>query len=250
MAKANRGGKRTTAAASAVRNPQIVQQVTPPSLQQIAQGNVLPQGGVPFSQFQSMTDDQKADVISNALGQSLPFFLDDSSLQKLAYFTGLNDKPTLMDEAQLAKIPGRDLWRSVHDSYDRNTDMGFTSKDIYNQIATGDFTRYSDSGGSAYGKAIYFDVSKGSYGQGRGYTVMHAKFLPTAKTINYATLQTAWSREARSGSKLANAINQADRASRPMLYAMAKGYDAVYDGNNGYRMVLNRKAIALSKTTF
>lgn len=250
MAKPTRGGKRTTVAASSARNPQVVQQVTPPTLQQIAQGNVLPQGGVPFSQFQSMTDDQKADVITNAMGQALPFFLDDSSLQRLAYFTGLNDKPTLVSEQQLNQMPGQDLWRSVHNSYDPTTDIGYTSKDIYNQIATGDFTRYSDSGGSAYGKAIYFDTVKGSYGQGNGHTVMHAKFLSTAKTIDYSALQSAWAREAASGSKLARAINQADRASRPMIYAMAKGYDAVYNGARGYRMILNRKAIALSTKTF
>ena len=250
MAKGSRGGKRTTVAASAINSPRLTQQVTPPTLQQIAAGNVLPQGGVPFSQFEGMTDDQKADVISNALGQALPFFLDDSDLQKLAYFTGLNDKPTLMNEQQIKALPGQDLWRSVHSSYDRNTDIGYTSQDIYNQIATGDFTRYSDSGGSAYGKAIYFDTQKGSYGSGKGFTVMHAKFLPTAKVIDYATLQSQWAREASSGSKLARAIKQADHASRPMLYAMAKGYDAVQNGSYGYRMVLNRRAIALSTKTF
>lgn len=229
--------------------PPAVAPVAPPTPQQIAQGDVLPSGGTAFDEFQSMTDDEKADVITNALGQALPVFLDDSGLQKLAYFTGLSETPTIMTESQINAMPGQDLWRSVHSSYDRNTDIGYTSKDIYNQIATGAFTRYSDTGGSAYGRGIYFDIRKGSYGSGRGYTVMHAKIMPGTKTISYNSLQSRWNTERLSGSKLSRAIMHADPASRPMIYAMAKGYSAVID-SGGYHMILNRKAIALSDTTF
>lgn len=198
-----------------------------------------------------MTDDQKADVITQALGQALPVFLDDSGLQKLAYYTGLNSTPTIMTEAQLAQVKGPDLWRSVRNTYNPQTDIGFTSKDIYNQVATGAFTQYSDSGGSAHGKAIYFDVNKGSYGSGKWFTIMHAKILPTAKTINERTLDTMWANERASGSKLSQAIGRADRSSQKMIYAMAKGYDAVVDNQySNYRMILNRKAIGLSDKTF
>ena len=229
----------------------IVQQVTPPTPQQVLQGNVLPGGGVPFNQFESMTDDEKADVIAQALGQSLPVFLDDSGLQKLAYYTGLNSKPTIVTEAQLNAMQGQDIWRSVHSTYNPQTDIGYTSKDIYNQVATGDFTNYSDSGGSAYGRAIYFDVYRGSYGSGSRYTIMHAKVAPTAKTITYRSLMNAWQKERNSGSKLARAISQADHASQANLYAMAKGYDVVIDkGGSNYHMVINRRGLILSDKTF
>ena len=250
MPKTSRGGKMTTIASS-IPIPTIVQQVTPPTPQQVLQGNVLPGGGVPFDQFEGMTDDQKAAVIQQALGQSLPVFLDDSGLQKFAYYTGLSNKPQIVTEAQLKAMPGQDIWRSVASTYNRATDIGYSSKDIYNQVATGDFTCYSNSGGSVYGRAIYFDIHKGSYGSGRNYTIMHAKIAPTAKTITYRSLMTAWQRERNSGSSLAKAIMQADHASQANLYAIAKGYDVVIDrGGSEYHMVLNRRALIMSDKTF
>ena len=264
MPKSRMGGKSTSTiiqrntpvqatpqAQNAQTPPQPVQQVTPPTPQQIASGNVLPGGGTPFAQFEKMTDDQKADVITKALGQNLPMFLDQGDTQRLAYFTGMSDKPTIVTEAQLKAMPGRDLWRSVHDTYDPKTDIGYTGRAIYRQLATGDFTKYSDTGGSAYGKAIYFDIRKGSYGSGSGYTVMHAKFLPTAKTISYNSAINRMSAEIRSGSKLGQAISQASHSDRVGIWALSRGYDAVVDNSgSNYNMILNRRALALSNKTF
>ena len=88
MAKGTRGGKRITASMRAAAPTVTPTQVTPPTPQQVAQGNVMPAGGVPYSDFQNMTDDEKADVITSALGVGTPLFLDDSGMQKFAYFTG------------------------------------------------------------------------------------------------------------------------------------------------------------------
>ena len=57
--------------------PPVTQVLTPPTPAQIASGNVLPQGGVAFSKFEQMTDDEKADVIENALQSGVPAFLED-----------------------------------------------------------------------------------------------------------------------------------------------------------------------------
>lgn len=270
MAKLNRGGKRNSPTLpaggrlpkkkpaqpnTAPTNTPLPQPTptptTPPTPQQVAQGNVLPKGGVPFNQFQQMTDDQKADVINKALGVSLPVFLDDSPAQQLVYYTGMNNKPTVVTESALKKVAGKSLWRSVHDTYNRQSDIGYTGKQIYDQLATGDFTMYSDSGGSAYGRAIYFDITKGSYGSGSGYTIMHAKLKPNAVVWSDTKVRTAINNEIRSGSKLGQALQQVrqrDSASQTTIYCLAKGIDVYESG--GYHMVVNRGALYLSDQTF
>ena len=224
--------------------------VTPPTPQQVAKGNVLPKGGVPFSKFEKMTDDQKAQVIMDSLGVATPMFLDDSPAQRLAYFTGMSEKPDVVTESQLKKIQGQNLWRSVHSAYNRGADIGYTPQQIYNQIATGDFTMYSDSGGSAYGRAIYFDIHKGSYGSGSGYGIIHAKIKPNANIQSYSTVHNNAMREMNSGSKLGNAlraVRNADSASFMTVYCLAKGIDGYRDAG-GYHMIVNRKALAISDT--
>ncbi len=220
-----------------------------PTPQQVSQGNIMPAGGVSFKSFESMTDDQKADVVKDALKSGVPMFLDDSGMQKFAYFTGMSDKPTIVTEAQLGKMGGQDLWRSVRNAYKGSADIGYSHSDIYNQIAKGDYTNYSDSGGSAHGKAIYFDVSKGSYGSGSGYTVMHAKLAPGAKTISESQLDRMYRNALNRGDKLAKACSKADANSRVNLYGLAKGYDAKID-SWGYHMVFNRRCLYLSDKTF
>ena len=224
--------------------------VATPSPAQVAQGNIMPAGGVAFKTFETMTDDQKANVIKDALKSGTPMFLDDSGLQKFAYFTGMSDKPTVVTEAVLNSTPGKDLWRSVAPGYKGNADVGYSSKDIYNQICKGDYTNYSDSGGSAHGKAIYFDVHKGSYGIGGKHTVMHAKLAPTANIISESKLSTMYSNALARGDKLAKACSKADHASRENLYALALGYDGKTAGYGGYHMIFNRRCLLISDKTF
>ena len=229
--------------------PNPVPNIPTPSPAQVAQGNIMPAGGVSFKSFEALSDDKKADVIKDALKSGTPMFLDDSGMQKFAYFTGMNDKPTIVTEAQLNSMPGTDLWRSVRSAYKGAADVGYSSSDIYNQIAKGDYTNYSDTGGSVYGKAIYFDTTKGSYGSGKGYTVMHAKFAKGAKIIDASKLSSMYQTALSKGDKLALACQKADSASRVNLYGLAKGYDAKVD-RYGYRMVFNRRCLVLSDTTF
>ena len=226
--------------------------VTPPSMQDIAKGNVTPKGGVAFSDFKTMTDDEKADVIAKALMVKPPIFLDDSGLQRLAYFTGMSDKPQIVSDSQLDKMAGKSIYRNVHDSYNSRTDIGYSSKDIYKQIASGDFTMYSDSGGSVHGKAIYFASNYSSasmYMSGKNNIMMRAKISPNAKTISESQLNTLVRQEANKNSKLYRACKNAGSSSN-MMIALAKGYDVVTDDRgSGYNMVLNRGALVMSDTT-
>ena len=264
MAKLSRGGSHNgtggtwaAAAASTYQTPTpgftTPQPATaPPSLDDVANGNVTPTGGVPFAQFEKMTDDEKAQVITAALQTDLPFFLDDSGMQKLAYYTGMSDKPKVVTESQLAKIKGKDLWRSVKTDYRSDIDINYTGKEIYQQLVSGDFTMYSGTAGrSVHGRAIYFDDTRGSYGSGGAYTVIHSKLAPGARTITESSISNMFRQERQKGTALYRAISRADPTSQVTMYALAKGYDVVIDkGGTNYHMVLNRRALIVSDTTF
>ena len=171
-------------------------------------------------------------------------------MQRFAYFTGMSDKPTIVSDAQMDKLPGTDLFRTVSNAYNRSTDIVYKSTDIYKQIAYGDFTMYSDSGGSAYGKAIYFADSyteSAWYGNGNNDITMRAK-ITSGKTITTSQLGRDLSREISSGSKLGKVIGRVKSSSQGNLYALAKGYSVVIDKSSGYHMVLNRGALTMSST--
>lgn len=228
----------------------VTKVLAPPTPQQVASGNILPQGGVPFSEFQSMTDDEKADVINDALGVGVPIFLDDSGLQRFAYYTGMSDKPTVVADSTLDGMSGTEIFRTVNNAYNSRTDIGYTSNDICRQISEGDFTMYSDSGGSAYGKAIYFADNLNystSYANGRGSLTMRAK-ITGGKSVDYYKIHNMFSSDLSKGDKLAQACNKADGSSRVNLYALAKGYTNIYDRSSGYNMILNRSCLTVSST--
>lgn len=229
--------------------PAATNHVTPPSPQQVAKGNVLPGGGVAFSKFESMTDDEKADVVTKALSTGVPMFLDDSGIQRFAYFTGMSNKPNVVSDAQLDKMSGHELFRTVSDAYNSSNDIGYTAGDIVKQISSGDFTMYSDSGGSAHGKAIYFASSVRSsavYGNGRHDTMMRAK-ITGGKAISESSAHSMYRNALARRDKLAVACSQADSRSQTNLYALAKGYDVITTSD--YHMVLNRRCLTVSSKT-
>lgn len=232
--------------------PPVTTQVVPPTPQQIMKGNVLPQGGVAFSDFEAMTDDEKADVVSKALGVGVPMFLDDSGIQRFAYFTGMSDKPTVVSDTQLDQASGVELFRTMNNAYNSSIDIGYTSKDIAKQISEGDFTMYSDSGGSAHGKAIYFASNyydSSVYGSSSKSPVTMRAKITGGNTISESTLSTKYNNALSRGDKLAMACSKAGGSSARNLYGLAKGYDAVTpDRYSSYYMVLNRRCLTVSST--
>lgn len=224
--------------------------LAPPTAAQVAAGNVMPQGGTPFSDFEKMTDDQKADVIDKALNTAVPAFLDDSALQRFAYFTGMNDKATVVSDAQLDKMSGTEIFRTVDSVYNRKLDIGYSSKEICEQVSSGDFTMYSDSGGSAHGRGIYFATDytgSVSYGNPSAKpSTMRAK-ITGGKTITERKLDSDFSSALSKNDKLATACNKSSYADARNLYALAKGYDVIDTKNyGGYHVVLNRRCLTTS----
>ena len=229
--------------------PQATNFLQPPSTQDVAKGNITPKGGVPFSNFQNMTDDQKADVINDALNTGVPMFLDDSGMQRFAYFTGMTNKPTVVSDSALDNVQGQEIFRTVSNAYNPQTDIGYTASDIAKQISTGDYTMYSDSGGSAHGKAIYFaDSVNGSTAYARNNTslTMRAK-ITGGNGISESALDRQYQQALSRGDKLAKACSRADRSSAANLYGLAKGYTHKTSGW-GYVMVFDRSCLTVSDT--
>lgn len=284
MAKGSRGGQRAggSLSGSASLQPQayaglgltplqiknaIALGVTPQQLAQNRQKN-QPKQNPPqqtnitpsaFSQqyddFMKMTDDDKADVISQAIKQGVPMHLNDQSdFQKFIYNVGLNDKPDVVDDATLSAMKGKDLFRNVNAVYNKKLDVGFSADQIAKQVQAGSKTYVSSGNKAYYGSGIYFASnyrSSAAYGNTRGdikqTAVMRAKFNSNAKIISYNDATRGVSKEISSGSKLGKTLSKVGHDSQASIYAMAKGYNVISNGANYYN-ILNRNAITMSKT--
>lgn len=252
MAKNSRGGKRAGmglgggAGGISLSNNQPVQTV-----QQVQPAQTISSD---YNSFVNMTDDDKADVISSMISQDVPAHLANNDFQKFIYNIGLNDKPQLVDDATLDGMTGTEIFRTVNSVYDRKNDISYNADQICKQVQSGRITRVSDSGGSVYGKGIYFAdnlYDSTAYGNTSGNVkktaVIRGKLNSNAKVIQYYSALSAARTEVKSGSKLGNALKQCDSSSMVSLYALAKGYNVITNGNNYYN-ILNRNAVTLSKT--
>ena len=234
--------------------PKATNQVVAPTPAQVAKGDITPIGGVPFSDFEQMTDDEKAQVVTDALRTGVPIFLEDSGMQRFAYFTGMSGKPTVVSDDALDKLNGPEIFRTVHSVYDRNKDIGYSGKEILDQISKGDYTMYSDSGGSAYGRAIYFGGSfnsSKSYAHHNGTDQMIRAKITSGRTVKDSSATNIYNSALRSGDKLAKACSRAGGTDGRNLFMLTTGYDAIVPDSGGwsdYHMILNRRCLTVSST--
>lgn len=230
MAKGGRGGKRsaiTTAPATSVKG------------------------------FIDMTPDEQANTIISAMNADIPDFLSDSSMQRMSYQLGMDGKPTLVDDATLDSMSGTEIFRTVNQVYDRKNDVNYNADEIIDQIQNGDVTRFSDTGGSTYGRGIYFadsySHSTTMYGDVSGNikqtAVTRAKLNNNAKVITYNQASTGAQAEINSGSSLGKALAKCDRQSQSSIWALSKGYNVISANNStGYFNVLDRSVLTMSKS--
>ncbi len=205
-----------------------------------------------FEKFRSMSTDEQADMISKLSKQEVPIFLANNDFQKLTYAIGGNDKPTIVSDSALDKVKGVELFRTVNGTKDIKNGITYDADMIASQIQRGKVTRVSDSGGSYFGRGIYFADNYGDsicYGNGRGNikstAVVRAKIDPNAKIISYNQASTGVRVEMQNGSKLGKALKKCDSYSRESIYALSKGYSVITSGS-GYYNILSRKALIMS----
>lgn len=257
MAKSTRGGKAGSSSFTTIPTFAAAAQPAPqpqPVPQPVVQPAPQPVISADYDAFKKMTDDQKADAITQVTKTQVPVFLAQNDLQKVLYGLKLNDKPTLVDDSVLDTMPGRDLFRTVNATNDAAHRIKYGADEIGAQIIRGSVTRVSDTGGSVHGRGIYFaDSYRGSttYGRTSGNmkqtAVVRVKLSPTAKTISTHAAATGVSAEIASGSKLGRALSRIGSTDRTAVWSLAKGYDAMV-ASNGYHVVINRSALVASKS--
>ena len=261
MAKISRGGKRTSATASGTgvnAATQLGASVNQQNQQvQIDDTQQAQPMGASYNSFMAMTDDQKASVIDSMASKPAPDFLSDTALQRFAYNLGMNDKPTLVDDSVLDTMNGTELFRTVNAGKDPKARVRYDADEIAIQVQKGRDTRYSDNGGSVYGRGLYFaNTYRASkvYGKTTGNikstAMIRCKLNSNAKTIDYYQATGGLSREIASGSKLGKSLSKIarrDNESAVSIYALSKGYNVITSGH-GYFNVLSRNAVTMSKT--
>lgn len=214
--------------------------------------------GNAYNDFMALTDDEKADAITNAIKQGIPAHLNDQSdFQKFLYNAngGINDKPEVVDDATLDTMTGTEMFRNVNGFYNKQTKYGYTAEQMAKQVQGGRYTYVSSDTTAYYGSGIYFADdygSSGTYGKTRGNViataVMRAKLNSNAKIITYSDAKSGASREISKNTKLGKALKNCDAESRPSIYAMSRGFNVISASNGtGYYNILNRKAITMSK---
>ena len=95
MAKSTRGGKAGSSSFTTIPTFAAAAQPAPqpqPVPQPVAQPAPQPVISADFDAFKKMTDDQKADAITQAAKTPVPVFLAQNDLQKILYGLKLNDK--------------------------------------------------------------------------------------------------------------------------------------------------------------
>lgn len=260
MPKSSRGGKAGATTTYTIRQPAFHPVTNPRPTPQAAPQPVQPVQPIQQNQpspstdaFKKMTVDERTDAIASVVNTPVPTFLADNALQKALYGLKLNDKPTVVADDVLDKMPGTTLYRNVNAYYDKANDINYTTASIVNQTLRGSVTRVSDTGGSVHGRGIYFGDSyrsSASYGNHRNditkTAVMRGKLAPTAKVIYESNADSAVAREMRSGSKLGRLLTSVHYQDRTALYALAHGYDAIVDRSTGYHVIVNRGALVMS----
>lgn len=197
--------------------------------------------------FANLSYDEKMDLIDAALATPVPAGKPNTPYQQLAEYLGFDkNPPQVVTDAQLDAMPGKDLYRTV------NNVGSVTSKSIVTDtLRKNDTPFFSDSGGSVYGRGLYFATNLGDsagYGWGSSdHMTFRGKIKPGARVIDVRTLDAEVQKAASNNNRLARVINGLNKADRRSFIAAYKGYDVIDSQNYaGYHAVLNRNALVYS----
>lgn len=201
--------------------------------------------------FASLTPDEQAAVITEASKATVPAYLNgNSDLQKVMYKQNIVALPEVVNDSELNGENGIEIFRTVNSIYDDATGVGLTAPEIAQQLMHGQQTYVASDSMAFHGEGIYFANDRydsENYGYTRGDVnktcVIRAKINPSAKIIKESNLNKQINREIKSGSKLGRALSNA--SDKRALYAMCKGYQAIFDGY-GYYDIIDRSCLKIS----
>ena len=227
----------------------------------IAPSNVIQPSATTLNAFTGGTADDQVKAIAYGTSDSVPNFLSDSPFQRFMYNNEYDGKPQIVSDSVLDSMKGQDLYRTVNSVYDRSTDVGYSAKEIGQQLQYGDFTRFSDTGGSVYGKGLYFSNDyRGSanYGNTRNNVnktaMVRCKLNSNAKIATYSSMDSSYRSDVSRGDKVAKAISKAcgsDHKSAVSMYALSKGVNVLTSSSNTnasdtYFNILDRSVLTMS----
>lgn len=212
---------------------------------------VTPNGVTVLSQ---MTDDQLAQLMRTSKSVDMPNHLNDvdDKTQKFVYAAGINEKPTVLNDADFNKylsdnkIPrSQILSRSVDGA--NYTVNGVTMRLSADQIAA--MTKDSaltyvggKRGGMLHGAGTYFDMNGGrSTGYGSGVTMIGV-LSKNARVIDDNVLRRTASTFARSHPKFAREVGSVSNQTLS-IYALAMGYNVIQFGS--YHNIIDRSALVM-----
>lgn len=198
--------------------------------------------GISYDQFMKMSESERWQTIDSILSNPnivTPSSMDDSDTSKVIYALGMTNKPTVVSDAQLDGMPGKEIYRTVYEQ--RGSMPPPSSKDILDQIKNGDYTYMSGAGGSMHGRAIYFATDFGDsaiYGSGeKNPQVMRAKISPNAKIVSESNIRSQMQQKGYSPRTSSSRDNIA-------LYALSQGIDGWF--SSSYTMMVNRGVLTAS----
>lgn len=243
-------------------NMQPQPQPQQPQQPQVDNTQVASAFGTDYNNFMAMSDDEKADEILKARKMGVPDHLAQNDFQRLIYNTNMNDRPDVVTDSVLDSMGGVEMFRTVNNTYNPRTDIGFNATQIAKQMQGGRIT-YTDGSASALGKGLYFAGNTDGYttkdayqhsqrvygnhtGDVKKTATVRAKLNNNAKVMDYHTAIQKVSQEISSGSKLGRALSKCDSDSRASIYALCKGYNVLRRSN--YYNVLNRNAMTMSSS--
>ena len=208
----------------------------------------------------AMSDSQKAAAINNAINGNANFLIGglkapDTVFQKLAHNLGIDSAPQLVTDDVLDSMPGTDMYRAFSASTQDEAD-GITMN-----VMMDNETFYSATGGSVYGRGVYF-MSDGyggaddalnrdvrTYGNRTGTkaNIVRAKYNSNLNATSESAMENAVRAEIMKGTEFGKALRKINSEDAVSIMAISKGYNAMRT-RVGVESVLDRSCLTMSYT--
>lgn len=212
--------------------------------------------------LQGMNDAQLAQLFRQSQAAALPNHLGDvdDQTQKFIFAIGMNDRPTVLDQAQFQQfmsdngIPqSQILSRSVSGGV-LKTSAGNTRNLSAQEVS--DILKYSrmnyiggKHGGQAYGAGAYFDMNGGgNTGYASGHTDTAVLNPKTAKVITdtrLAQLARAFDRSHPQFARATGGYSTNFHNNNMSIYATVLGYNVIKQSGSTYHAIIDRKALVM-----
>lgn len=222
-----------------------------------ATGNPTPPS-MTAQQFQALSNKELVDYLKNLNSRVVMPPLDElpeCDTQRVVYDLGLNDKPTVVSQAEFKKLKGETWYRGVHDFKDNRGTILATSDDVVNQTFYGDTTRI---GAGVSGDGFYFTKHKStadSYARnGQNGRVLQMKLdMRKVKGIDAGKLSSMFSREpieVQRAFRNMSSIGNEWSTGFLSAYAVRKGYNVILRPERGFAIPITRDVMILSDSTY